>query len=357
MSKLVVLSAAEQVAEHLRTELLRGTWSGLMPGGDRLAEELGIGNNTVEAALKRLETEGLPVSQGRRRGRLITLPSDRVPARRLRLGILPSEKSDRRLDYVVEVEHDLEEAGHLISWAPRSMTGLGMDVRRIAAMVEKSEADAWLVFAGSREVLEWFSQRELPAFAILGRRDGLPIAGVGPDKAPAMTAAVGALSAMGHRRIVLLARKRQRLPAPGPTEQAFFDGLAAHGISPGSYNLPDWDESVDGFHVRLEALFRMTPPTALIVDEAPFFVAARHFLGRKGLRVPEDVSLVCNDADPAFSWCKPPISYIRWESGPVVKRILQWTKRVSHGRKDLRQTLIPARFVTGGSIGQAKGNG
>lgn len=130
--------------------------------------------------------------------------------------------------------------------------------------------------------------------------------------------------------------------------------LAAQGISRGAYHLPDWEESIDGYHARLEALFRMTPPTAVVVDETPFFVAARHFLARRGLHVPEDVSLVCNDADPAFGWCKPPVSHIRWDSGPVVQRILQWAANLSRGKKDLRQTLVKAEFVTGGTIGPVK---
>ena len=41
--------------------------------------------------------------------------------------------------------------------------------------------DAWVIIAGSREVLEWFVEQQIPAFALFGRRDGLPIAGVGPD--------------------------------------------------------------------------------------------------------------------------------------------------------------------------------
>jgi 3-dehydroquinate dehydratase-2 len=36
------LSAAEQVASHLREELQQGRWSRVMPGRDRLARELGV---------------------------------------------------------------------------------------------------------------------------------------------------------------------------------------------------------------------------------------------------------------------------------------------------------------------------
>lgn len=354
MLRPVILSAAEQVAAHLRGELLNGIWNGLMPGGDKLAAELGVGRDTVEAALKRLEKEGFLVNQGRRRGRLIALPADGNTAKRLRLGILLDERVNRRLDYVVAFEHELAQAGHAVLNPPRTMSELGQEVKRIAAMVKKIEADAWLVLGGSREVLEWFAAREASVFAIFGRRRSLRIAAVGPDKMTAIKEVVEALVGLGHRRIVLLTRKRRLWPSPGQFEMAFLDSLTAHGITPGPYHLPEWEETIDGLHARLESLFRLTPPTALIIDEAPFFVAAQHFLAQRGLAVPEHVSLVCNDADPAFDWCKPPVSHIRWNGGPVVRRILQWASNLSRGKSDLRQTLTPAEFVRGGTIGPAK---
>jgi hypothetical protein len=63
VSKLRVLSAAEQVAKHLRDQLSREIWTGKMPGGERLAKELG-GRMTVEAALAQLEEAGLLVWRG-----------------------------------------------------------------------------------------------------------------------------------------------------------------------------------------------------------------------------------------------------------------------------------------------------
>jgi hypothetical protein len=46
---------------------------------------------------------------------------------------------------------------------------------------------------------------------------------------------------------------------PGKAEQAVLDELAAHGIAPGAYHFPDWEDGMDGFQTRLESLFRITP--------------------------------------------------------------------------------------------------
>lgn len=348
------LSVSAQVAAHLRTEMARGVWGGKMPGRDRLAAELGVNRKTVESALRQLEREGVLAGQGAGRKRQIIMPPGGVALRPLQVTILLGEPSDRQQSYIVELRHALANAGHQVSLAGRTLVDLKMEVKRIGRLVERTDADAWVVVAGSREVLEWFAARAVPVFALFGRRRGVPIAAIGPDKVSTTTAATRRLIALGHHRIVTLARPRRRLPQPGAGERAFLEAMTAHGIPTGAYNMPDWKETVEGFNGCLDSLFRVTPPTALIVDEAPFVTAALLFLARRGLRVPEDVSLVCTDHDPSFEWCDPPIAHIRWNSQPVVRRILQWSTNVSCGKEDLRQTLIPAEFIAGGTIGPAR---
>jgi DNA-binding LacI/PurR family transcriptional regulator len=342
------------VAAHLRVGLLDGRWRGVMPGKSRLARELGVSDKNVVVALGELEREGLLVGQGPRRVRLIVTPG-KVSTRPLRVAILAYESPALAAGYMVDLRHSLAEAGHSAFCAGKSLLELGMKVSAIARLVEKTQADALVVDAGSREVLEWLSAQPMPSMALFGRRRGLPIAAVGPDKPPVMALVTRTLIELGHRRIVLLCRRIRRRPEPGESERAFLNELEAHGIATGAYHLPDWEESISGFHGLLESLFRLTPPTALIIDESPFFVAAQQFLAGRELRVPGDVSLVCTDASPDFSWCQPPITHIRWDSRPVVRRIVRWAANVSHGRKDLRQTLTPAKFVPGGTIGPVNG--
>lgn len=349
MSQLQIVSSAGQVAAHLRGELLAGKLRGLMPGVLRLEAELGVNRKTIEAAMRELEREGLLVGQGPGRRRRIAAQTGKS-AKPLRVAILLSEAEDLKVDYLVELRHELAEAGHAVFSPPGYMLDLGMEVGRVARLVRRSEADAWVVVAGSREVLAWFVDQGMTAFALFGRRRGLPMAAVGPDKPPAVAVATRALIGLGHQRIVLLVRPRRRLPRPGASEQAFLDELSACGLAVGDYHLPGWEETVPGFHACLEALFQFTPPTALIVDEVPLFVATLQFLARRGLRVPEDVSLVCTDASPDFAWCQPSVAHIHWDSRPVVRRVVRWADNVGRGRHDLRQTLTPAVFVPGGTI-------
>ncbi len=352
MSRLTVLSPSQQVGAYLRQEIQRGLRGGLMPGAPLLAADLGVDRKTVEAALRLLENEGLLAARGAGRRRQI-VPSAVAGTPSLRVALLMSETADRRVDYMIELQHELEEAGHAVLVAEQCMVELGMDVRRVARLAKRTGADAWVVCAGSREVLGWFAEQATPAFALFGRMRRLRIAGAGPDKLSAIAAATRALVALDHRRIVMLVRPRRRLPMPGAVEQAFLDELAAHGLPVSDYHLPAWEETVEGFNACLDALFRLTPPTALIIDEVPLFAAAQQFLASRRLRVPEDVSLVSTDADPTFNWCQSPVAHIRWDSRPVVRRVVRWATHMSNGKRDLRQALTKAEFVPGGTIGPA----
>ena len=147
------------------------------------------------------------------------------------------------------------------------------------------------------------------------------------------------------------------MPEPGRAERAFLEELQAHGLPVGAFNLPDWKETPEGLHELLRALFQITAPTALIIDEAPLFAAVQQFLAGRGIRVPQQVSLVCTDDSPTFAWCLPTIAHIRWDPAPVVRRIVRWAAAVSRGRQELRQTLTPAEFVPAGSIGPAPADG
>jgi DNA-binding LacI/PurR family transcriptional regulator len=348
-----------QVADHLREGIQRGRWSSSIPGVPQLAADLDVGRNTVRRALKILEHEGLLGDRGHGLSRTITEAAVTAAAqRRLRINILrhdPQLTDNSQTSLVLsEIIYSLESAGHEVYCCRKSQVELKHNLARLSRHLEEKPADAWVVESGSYALLEWCARQAIPCFALYGRTDGLKIARTGPDSAPAYSAMTRELIARGHRRIVLIVREGFRKPTPGRCETAFLEELRARDIPTSIYNLPDWEETAEGFNHLLENLFKNTPPTAIIIDEICWFLAALAFFARHGIRVPEQVSLVSVDCETILDQCYPGFAHIRWDNRLIVRRVVRWVDAVRKNKADTKTINIPAEFVIGGSIGMVK---
>ena len=324
-----------------------------MPGRNFLATELNVSPKTVEGALAQLENEGFLIGQGPGKKRLVTPQSEKGSTCSMRIAIFDYEAPLQKGDDMTELFHRLENAGHRPFYTSKSLLDLKMNPKRVAREASETSADAWIVCAGSREVLTWFAEQEKPVMALFGRRRGLPIAGVGPDHVSASREAARRLIELGHKRIVLISRKDRRSGGGGGPERAIFDEMSHHGLSVGPYNMPEWEESAEGLQQLLDSLFKITPPTALIIDEAFVYHAVQSHLAQRGILSPAQVSLICCEPDSTFAWCHLSVSFTSWDHRPVIRRVETWARNIAQGKTDRRQTLTKAEFIEGGSIGPA----
>ena len=348
----------ELVAARLREGMREGRWSGSLPGVLRLAAELDVSPFTVRRAFRQLQTEGVLADSGLGRSRSIAAASESGTLRRpLRVAILGHDACladcPQSSLVLIDIMQSLETAGHDVFFCKKSQIELKHDVRRMTRQLTDIPADAWIVEAGSRPLLEWCAIQPTPCLALYGRTGNLPLARTGPDTVPAHRAATRHLLALGHRRIVNISREARRKPTPGTSERAVLEEMTAHGVATSDYNLPDWEETPKGLYRLLEALFQHTPPTALLIDETPNLIASMAFLARNGIRMPEHVSLVSTDFDPILDWCYPAIAHLRWDNAIIVRRVVRWVNAVRKGKPDRRVINVLAEFVPGGSIGPA----
>jgi len=212
-------------------------------------------------------------------------------------------------------------------------------------MLSKIEVDAWAVFSATKELLNWFKQQATPVIAIAGQFSlDMRIAAVAPDNQTSIIEVVHRLVSAGHQRISLLTR--------GGARPAYFvNELEANGIKTGPYNIPDVTGGPDEFIRRLDALFAVTPPTALIIDEASTFIAVRNHLARKGIHAPEKISLICVGQDPSFQIGWPRVARIEWDDHALVRRITKWVENIAYGKADSRITYVKTKFINGDTIG------
>lgn len=346
------LSTSEQLAEYLRQRIHNGTMSGAFPGINQLVCSLGVNSVAVTKAVRQLERDGLVVYQGDRKRRRI---ADDAQSRStfLKLGVLYYDASNALRHDWLNIKQELLGAGHAVVSAPKTMVEMGMDAERTARMIKPIEVDAWVIYAGSRQILEWFERQEKPVFALHGRHNSVDIASISVKKAQVISSLVDKLVTLGHSRIVMLAREERRKPHLGLLEQVFIDELEANGIPTGAYNIPDWVDSPDGLEKVIHSLFQHTPPTALVVGDSSLLHAVQVHLANRGVLAPKQISLFCNDSEQSFSWTLPQVAHIRWDHRPSVRRILQWANHVTQGKVDRKKSYIKAVSYEGGTLGPA----
>ncbi len=352
MATLRRQTLAEQTADRLREDITARRWTTLLPGVAALAAELDVSRDTVRAALRLLERDGLLQPRGEGRARAIA--KVRRPSRSLRVAILllePLEHDNPGFQLqMLGIRQAITALGHVCFFAPHTQMALGHEPGRIAAHVRKTPADAWLVVAGSLELLRWFIAQARPCMALGGRSAGLPIASTGPDSGPPLLEAVHKLIALGHRRMTLIAPQAWRLPQPGRIARIFLDALRAKNIPVGEYNLPDWSGTAEGLQTLLTSLFRLTPPTAIVTTETVHTVALLAFCAHHGIRVPRDLSLVSTSYDSSLSACHPPIAHCASDRSLIIRAVTRWIADVAAGRTHREASMIPSTLVPGGTM-------
>ena len=81
-----------------------------------------------------------------------------------------------------------------------------------------------------------------------------------------------------------------------------------------------------------------------------FFCVRDHLL-QKGIRMPEDVSMISVGHDPVFDWLQPSVARIEYDLDKMVRQCVLWARSVSRGKPSQRKSYIKAKLVEGGTIG------
>jgi LacI family transcriptional regulator len=360
MKPIVRPSLVEVTAEHLRQGIREGRWQHQLPGVRPLAIEFSVSKETVRAALSLLEKERWVSCQGAGRFRQIlssppTLQEGRGTLRVAILLRLPLERlSALSQGHMVALMHEVRMAGHQAFVASRYPRTPGKDGTTLKRLVAETQADAWIAYSASHEVLAWFASQRLPVFALGGHPKDLDIPWACSDQSEALQSAVTSLVAKGHRRIVLITSDKWLRPKTNASALVFANCLRAQGLSVTDYNLPYWDMTPEGLEQLLSSLFHTTPPTALLIQEPAWTVATLGWLLQRGLNVPEDVSLVSLQPDPALHFWRPAIAHFHWLTAPHIHHAMKWLRSLVEGSAHPGSRRVRVTFVAEGTVGVAR---
>jgi LacI family transcriptional regulator len=179
---------------------------------------------------------------------------------------------------------------------------------------------------------------------------GVPDLDVPTIGATNWTGAVGAtqhLTGLGHQRIGFVAGvpglwcSRARL-------DGYRAGLDAAGIAfdPALVVEGDFDYE-SGFRAGRTLLGLASPPTAVFAASDQMALGVYEAVRKKGLRVPEDVSVLGFDDLPEARWASPPLTTVRQPLADMGKLAARTVLRMVHGEAvDSPRVELATRLVT-----------
>lgn len=337
---------ADHVVDAISTALNEGRYAEYLPGERVLAETFGVSRTMIRAGLKILARRGVVAIEHGKRTRIIKGSGNIKKSRKLvcllAKGSMTEMSHSQALGFL-QMQQTLNQAGFRMKLFFKGPNDIGPAIRRVRQLVQENPADCWVLYSGNPSLQLFFNTCGVPAYLV-----GRPCAGVTLphafiDYGPAYRHAVGKLIAFGHRRIALLSDET-------PTEshrvakKAFLEACQSpenHEIDP--VLLPYWPSSErSGLYACLDQVMhnRNNLPTAWVIGTPYDSIATLLALTRNGIRVPEDISIICLGYHPGFTNWRPRIGCYGVDEMAFTNRMAQSILRLA------REGDLPAKVYS-----------
>lgn len=327
-------SLVAETIRVLREAIASGRWQDELPGERRLCEEWHISRPTLRAALNALASEGvITISQGKpTRVAQQAAATVKSAPKTLTVGLLSPEPLHAMppfaLLWVDELRSQLASEGHLLQiHVGRAWSGGKNPARALASLTGTVPATTWVLYRSTEAMQKWFEERQVPCVVVGSLFKGIHLPSVDRDYRAVCRHAVGAFAARGHQRICLLIQEPQ-YAGDRASEAGFEEGLqAAAGRQVTGY-IQRHDGSREGL---LKALDRMLSarqrPQALIIARSSYALTVCTALLQRGLRIPQDMAIICRDDDSFLDETVPQIARYSITASTFAKRVFRLVRQ------------------------------
>jgi len=345
-----------QTADIVRSEIRRGQWRGQLPSERQLSVLLKISRPTLRQALGQLLTERLLEAEPRRGYRIVkSRRSSRLPRLQTVHLLSPDPLEQLRHQsqfWIAEVRQSLLRSGHELILHHGTQYAREGTARALPELVAKNAPGVWLLAHSTRAVQAWFVEQQLPAVISGFTHPGVKLPSVCVDVGAASRHAVGLLSRLGHKRIVLIHEATDRA-GDLISEQGFEQGI---GLAVGAelqariVRYPSSDPEIIVRTVR--RLFQEKPAsTALFVGTALGYATISTHLLRSGMKIPEDVSLLCREEDNFLLSLLPRPAFYMHPAVWFASRICDHLRKLLAGQPtSLEPSRVVPEYSAGGSV-------
>lgn len=345
-----------QVAAAVRRGIEEGTWKEVLPGERRLCEMYQVSRPTVRAALRLLQKEKLLEIRHGRRNRICAAGKTRPATSETRLVVLITTEPIGRLSYtafqyISEMRSHLLEAGFPSEVLVCESRSGQAQQRKIETFFQHNRVFCCVLLSVSKEVQQWFAARSMPALVLGSCHPKVSLPSLDSDNRAVCRHAAGVLLAKGHRRLALV------VPDSGvagdiASEEGFREGVASSGHADALALIVRHNGTARNLTTRLESLFRSSQaPTALLVAKPLHVLMTVIYLLKRGLAVPDAVSLIARDKDYTFDAVNPPIDHYEFPEGAFAQRLTRlMLMLVNQGHLPPEPNFIFPHYAKGGTV-------
>ncbi|MGO4546076.1 GntR family transcriptional regulator [Paenibacillus sp. 2TAB23] len=216
----------------------------------------------------------------------------------------------------------------------------------------------------NEEILKLVISR-FPLVLIDRHLKGVSAASISTDNAAAARKATAFLFELGHRHISFLSPPPTDTTAVEDRVEGFIQAFAEHGIAvdkdlwvsdltstlPNSFNENNIEEDVQ----RLMAHLKRHPDiTALFAIEYNIALLAKAAVERSGLRIPEDISIICFDSPPTGLGGGYAFTHIRQNEEEMGRLAVGHVLRIMQGQAVPNKVMLEADLIIGDSTAIAR---
>lgn len=362
------LSAIDQAELGMEQAIAKGEWKDLLPSYKTLSQLLGFSVPTISLATARLCERGVLVTAGARRRYRIApgkarggrgSPARRPPEPERRLLILsPSAEAtwdDNQRRVVLEIMSSAVDDGWGCAKASDDFLRAREPLKRWDKLLLRHRPTHLLAIQGTRALAEWAKANRIKVAFIGGTAlpegDGLSL---GIHLSPLLRHACRELTGQGHRRILF--------PYWGELS-ALADAAAVTlgeslGVDParlmadGAVFAAPPGKPAEHRERLLRHLDRVRPTALILVDWRDFLVAW-DCLRERGLKSPQDLSLIVLNPGAEIDWFSPTPAHYRIPQGHFAEEVRAWRTGRRPGGDGMTRAALAA-WNPGKTFGPAK---
>ncbi|WP_159434763.1 substrate-binding domain-containing protein [Rubritalea squalenifaciens] len=339
-------SLAEQVADFILESLIQQSGLQVLPGERLIAERAGVSRQTVQEALRLLERQG------------VIMPKEGRKARRVANTYREKPKSGMVLIYlrnsglIRSAANVRNERRYIEIWEANGGTVI---VKEMDFILHKDPPPAFFERMVTQYGMDAIVLTVAPLSWVNGAHQaGIPClceGGLVPNDGSVSLIAYDAALTMRHVLRYLKTRGHERILVPCSTYfaslhllyQAVYQEEMCVAEADVENYIPRFVEHQPKIWMAYwERAFARARPTAVVCADTPILISLLSFCNSKGLKIPDDISLICLDYSENLRWYQPSIQMMKYPHERAAKDFERWIKG---GLKSIGIKLYPMEIV------------